>query len=161
MRSFRFIFFILALLPLSLSAQSPSVEVVKFESIDSLLSSNSGKIQVINFWATWCAPCIKELPHFEAAFAKHPDKIDLHLISLDYADQMEKVRSFAEKKSLTGNVLILDELDYDTWIDRVDPSWSGAIPATLFIIPATGQRIFVESELSAEELQQNLNELLN
>lgn len=142
-------------------AQSADVKVVKFDAIESLLAADSDKVQVINFWATWCAPCIKELPHFAEALNQYSDKMDLHLISLDYADELGKVESFANKKELPGNILILDELDANLYIDKVDPSWSGAIPATLIMNPKTGERVFLEQELSSEELHSQLNALFN
>jgi thiol-disulfide isomerase/thioredoxin len=158
----KFAFLLFALLFFSsATAQEADVPVVKFDKVNALLENESDQIQVINFWATWCAPCIKELPHFENALQTFGDKIDLHLISLDFADQLDKVNAFVTKKNLQGNVLILDELDYDLWINKIDKSWSGAIPATLFLNPVTGKRIFVESELSADEIKTHINSTLN
>ncbi len=155
-----FIFFI-TVRPDPVNAQDQEIQVVKFDALESILNSDSEKIQVINFWATWCAPCIKELPYFVKAGDEYENQIDLHLISLDYADQADKVSAFASRKSLDGNVVILDEVDYNSWIDKVDPSWSGAIPATLFINPKTGERIFMERQMTYEDLVNELNALLN
>lgn len=138
-------------------ATAQDVQVVKFDAIQSLLSSDGDEIRVINFWATWCAPCIKEMPYFEEVLQEHEDAIDLYFISLDYADDISKVTAFAQKKSLEGKILILDELDYNAWIDRVESSWSGAIPATLFINPASGERLFVESPLTKKEIESHIN----
>lgn len=137
------------------------VSVVKFDAIESLLSKKSDKLIVINFWATWCGPCIKEMPYFEAALDQYNERIELYFVSLDYADQIDRVKNFVSKKSIDGRVMILDELDYDTWIDRVDSSWSGAIPATLFIDPSSGDRAFVESELTPEEITNYINTFSN
>jgi thiol-disulfide isomerase/thioredoxin len=143
-----------------LDTRAQDVSVVKFEAVQSLIDQESEKVVVINFWATWCGPCIKEMPYFEQALEDRPEEIELYFISLDFADELDKVRSFAARKSLDARILILDELDYDTWIDRVDPSWSGAIPATLFINTSTGERKFVESELTPEEIETHINALL-
>lgn len=136
-------------------------KIVKFDGFENKIESANKALLVVNFWATWCAPCIKELPSFESAFADNKNSMDLVLVNLDFADKIDKVNSFIQKKDLKGDVILLDEIDYNTWIDRVDPSWSGAIPATLFIDKRTGTRKFVEGELSSEELEKILNEFLN
>ncbi len=134
--------------------------IIKFDEFENRIADSKKEVTVINFWATWCAPCIKELPYFEKAFQQHNGKMDLVLVNLDFAEKIEKVNEFIGKKSLKGEVLLLDEIDYNSWIDRVDPSWSGAIPATLFINQSTGERKFVEGELSGEELNTILNDFL-
>ena len=137
-----------------------SVEVIKVPDLQQLMEQESEEVQVINFWATWCAPCIKELPYFEKARESYADKIKVHLVSLDFADQLEKVNRFASRKALKSNLYLLDNVDYNSWIDKVDPSWTGAIPATLIINPKTGERKFVESEMKEEELNAIIKELL-
>ena len=141
-------------------AHSQTVEVIKVPGLEKLLEQESEKVQVINLWATWCAPCIKELPYFEKARESYADQISVHLISLDFADQLEKVNRFASRKALKSNLYLLDNVDYNSWIDKVDPSWTGAIPATLIINSKTGERKFVESEMKEEELNAIIKELL-
>ena len=140
--------------------QNQRVEVVKFDALEDLMTRKSDKIEVINFWATWCAPCIKELPYFESLNADQGDKYKVTLISLDFADEFDKkVKSFIEKRGLKSDVLLLDEIDYNSWIDKVDSSWSGAIPATLIIDSNSGKRKFVEKELEEGELQTLINSI--
>ena len=136
-------------------------EVIKFEKLNSLLEEKGEKIQVINFWATWCAPCIKELPLFEALTARNDPSVKVTLISLDFADELKKVNSFISRRKIQSVVLLLDEIDYNAWIDRVEKTWGGAIPATLFINQRTGQRKFVERELKDGELEEVIASLLN
>ena len=154
---YRFIFIILFVASKYASAQTATV--VKFEKLEGLLETKSGQLQVINFWATWCAPCVKELPFFEALNAKNDPKIKVILVNLDYADKLEVVNAFIDRKKIKSEVLLLDEIDYNAWIDRIDPSWGGAIPATLFINQKTGQRKFVDKELKEGELQKIISEL--
>jgi len=92
---------------------------------------------------------------------KRTSRIDLVLVNLDFADDIDKVNSFIARKSLTGEVLLLDNLDYNSWIDRIDPSWSGAIPATLFINQQKDIRKFIEGEITAPELAHHLDEMIN
>ena len=129
------------------------VEIIKIEGLQSLLNENNHKLHVINFWATWCKPCVKELPQFKALAEDHPE-ITISLVSLDFVQDLDtKVLPFLEKKNIELRVLLIDELDYNLWIDMVDPSWSGAIPATLIIEPETGRRKFLEKEFENDELE--------
>lgn len=139
------------------------VNVVKFNELDSYISSKEGNgIKVINFWATWCGPCVKELPYFESLKETYTsDQLDVLLVSLDFADHTERVNKFLSRKDISTRVWILDEPDANSYIDRVDNRWSGAIPMTLLINPATSKRIFLEKELTKEELEQHINSLLN
>jgi len=146
----RYVFIILILAANAAFAQHASV--VKFDRLQALLESQSDQIQVVNFWATWCGPCVKELPLFEALNSKKDSGVKVTLINLDYADQLEKVNRFLNQKKLRTEVLLLDEIDYNTWIDLVDKSWGGAIPATLVFNPKTGQRKFVDKPLAEGDL---------
>lgn len=144
------------------SEEENRVEVVKFQALEQIMTSDSPEIQVINFWATWCKPCIKELPYFQALHNQHGDLLEVTLISLDFVDHLEnKVIPFVRKKKLTPKVLLLDEIDYNSWIDKVDPSWTGSIPATLVIDSQSGRRKFVEGELTQEELTALIKDFLN
>ncbi len=151
---------VILLIAVAAVANGQSVEVIKVPDLQQLMEQESEEVQVINFWATWCAPCIKELPYFEKARESYADKIKVHLVSLDFADQLEKVNRFASRKALKSNLYLLDNVDYNSWINKVDPSWTGAIPATLIINPKTGKRKFVESEMKEEELNAIIKELL-
>ncbi len=88
---------------------------------------------VINFWATWCAPCIAELPYFELMNKKYKDeKVKVVLISLDSKKVIDsKLRPFIQKEKLMSHVVALTDPDYNTWIDKVNPDWDGAIPVTI------------------------------
>ncbi len=133
--------------------------VVKFDALQKILDTKSDQIQVINFWATWCAPCVKELPLLEKLNAQKDLNAKITLINLDYADKLDKVNEFMVRKNIQSEVLLLDEIDYNSWIDKVDRSWSGAIPATLIINPRTGKRKFLEKELKEGELEKLIAEL--
>jgi hypothetical protein len=85
--------------------------------------------------------------------------VKVTLINLDFADKEKKVESFLSKKKMQTEVLLLDEIDYNTWIDKVDQSWGGAIPATLIVNPKNGKRKFIERELQEGELQKLLAEV--
>ena len=129
------------------------VEIINIEGLQTLVKEKGHKLHVINFWATWCKPCIKELPLFIELAETHPE-ISISLVSLDFVQDLEtKVYPFLDKKNINLRVLLIDELDYNLWINLVDPSWSGAIPATLIIETETGRRKFLEKEFENDELE--------
>jgi len=136
-------------------------EVYDYDGLKPLLYQNDDKIHVVNFWATWCAPCIKELPDFEKlAETYRKDKVELLLVSLDFPRQYEaKLVPFLEKKQIKSKVVALNDVDQNRWIPDIDSTWSGAIPAT--IIYAGEQRYFYEQSFTYEELESEIQKFLN
>jgi thiol-disulfide isomerase/thioredoxin len=139
-------------------AQNKKVQLAKLPVLQRYLTSTSDTTYIINFWATWCKPCIEELPAFEAVQQQYAGKpVQVVLVSIDFAkDLNKKVIPFVNRNKLKSTVFVLDEPDQNAWIDLVDPSWSGAIPATLFINNARKQRFFIEKPLTLEQLQTHL-----
>lgn len=142
----------------ALASQSQNVEVIKFPDLHKRMVSADAPLTIFNFWATWCGPCIKEIPHFEAY--ANDENVKVYLVSLDYIDQLDRVKNFVETKGLKSEVLLLNETDYDSYMDKVSKEWSGAIPATLFI-DEWGTTHFHESEFSKEELDEAIKQYLN
>ena len=154
---------LMALLPASLSPDVPQVKVIGVEELESLIHDSSSGIRVINFWATWCKPCIEELPYFEAV-GEDPAfrEVEIYLVSLDFISDLEsKVVPFISKRDINSPVLLLDNTDYNSWINKVDPSWSGAIPATLMVNGVTGKKVFYEQQFQKGELEENLSNFMN
>ncbi len=139
---------------------SQHVEVIKFDRLEEILNQEKEQVTIINFWATWCAPCIKEMPHFEELGKKHNGSVQVIFVSLDFVEKLKKVEKFLVRKNIESKVLLLDDIDYNSWIDKVDRRWSGAIPATLILSPE-GKRIFIGQEVTKEELFQSVETLLN
>lgn len=150
--------FLLSLATLQ-AQQTASVEVIKYQDLEEIMRAADDKVKVINFWATWCRPCVKELPHFEALQKEYStDELQVYLISFDDVEHLDsRVKPFINKKNITSTVKLLDETDYNAFIDKVDASWSGAIPATLII--AGENRKFVEGELSEAALNDLVQEV--
>ncbi len=138
------------------------VEVVQFDAVEKLMSSEIGNVQVINFWATWCGPCVKELPSFEKANEKFAEKgVDFTLVSIDFAEDLEKkVIPLAKKKDLKSNVMLLDDTNYDSWIHKVSENWDGAIPATLIVNSKKGTKKLLVGELTYEKLDSAISNAL-
>lgn len=150
-----------SLLFLSAESYGQQAEIIKFDKLSSMLEEKGDKVHIINFWATWCGPCVKELPLFETYAAKNDPTVKVTLISLDFADEISKVNAFINRRKIKSPVFLLDEIDYNNWIDRVETSWGGAIPATLIINQRTRQRKFVDRELKDGELEKLVEGLVN
>ena len=118
------------------------VEVIKFSQLQEIINTEAPSIKVINFWATWCKPCIEELPYFEE-------------IHETYAGDN------LEKKGLQSKLYLLDETDYNKIIDKIDTSWSGAIPATLIVDNRKNKKEFYERQFKEGELSQIIRTLIN
>lgn len=153
----RTIFIILfSLISYSLSAQ---VKLLTLNELDKRIANGRDTTYVINFWATWCAPCVAELPNFEQlriANLKKPVKIIL--ISLDFKSKLQKeVIPFVQKNKINAEVFLLNEPDQQLYIERIDKGWSGAIPATWFV--KKNVRQFYERTFTYQELTSTLLKL--
>jgi len=140
-------------------------QVTVFETFDELenyaFQRDNDTTYVVNFWATWCGPCVKELPYFESLNKKYEGKAFKQiLVSLDFKKQLDsRVIPFIEKENIQSEVVLLADGKANKWIDRVDPSWSGAIPIT--IIYKGNDRSFYETEFhSLEEIETELLKIL-
>ncbi len=128
-----------------------NIPVYDFKSFEHLLHINNDTTYVVNFWATWCKPCVAELPYFEQLREQYKNqKVKILLVSLDFSTQIEKkLIPFLEKRALKSTVVVLDDPDANGWIDKVDPKWSGAIPAT--VIYRGNKRSFYEQSFEHYE----------
>jgi len=120
-----------------------------FDDMAHLLGQDNDTTYLINFWATWCKPCVEEMPHIERLHEDFGDrKFAVVLVSLDFPKQIKsKLIPFIEEKKLRSRVVVLLDGDYNAWIDRVDPSWGGAIPAT--VIYRGDKRVFIDKQIRA------------
>ena len=130
--------FITLFLALSFSCSDKTdrnVQVVDFDEFYSKIDLSSKDTYVINFWATWCSPCVKELPYFESVNNEYADKnVKVILVSLDFPSQIEsKLKPYLKKNKIKSNVILLDDSKMNKWVPRVSEKWDGGIPATLIV----------------------------
>jgi thiol-disulfide isomerase/thioredoxin len=126
---------------------------MSYQELHPLLNQKGNKTYVVNFWATWCAPCIKELPYFEEL--NNNKNIEVILVSLDFPKHKEKrLLPFIKKRQLSSRVILLDDDNENFWINDISSTWSGALPATL--IYTQNRRGFYEQSFTKEELFQEV-----
>ncbi|POY36232.1 redoxin [Solitalea longa] len=147
---------IVMLLFCSFTGFSQQVKPIKFEQLRQIITSNNDTTYVINFWATWCAPCVKELPNFIQLQKEYKtDKLKVILISMDFRSKLESsVEPFVKKKNIPLEVYLLDEQDQGSVIDKIDTSWSGVLPGTLVLNNKQEYRKFYERDFTYSELKE-------
>lgn len=142
------------------AAAKAQPKLVKLAEIEKIIKTKSDTIQVINFWATWCGPCIKEMPLLENLGAQRKDvHVTLVSLDLDLDPNPEKVFKFVSRKGIHSTVLILDEADPNSWIPKIEKNWSGSLPATIVVNTKTGRRNFVGRELMDGELEKIIDSI--
>jgi len=141
--------------------RNDDLEVYDFNGLEPFLNKKDDKIHVVNFWATWCAPCVKEMPYFEKLNANYKDKnVEVLLVSLDFPFNYDKkLKPFIKKNKLQSKVVALDDPDMNSWMSKVDEEWSGSIPIT--IIFNKNKRQFYERSFTYNELENELKQFLN
>ena len=146
----------------SLPVFGQEVKKIKITDLEKIIAESKTPL-VINFWATFCKPCMEEIPHFQKLGKKYEKKgVKLLLVSLDMKDAYPgQVNTFIKNKKITVPVVWLDESDADYFCPKIDKAWSGAIPATLFINKKNSYRKFTQEPLSEEQLAKEFGILFN
>ena len=117
------------------TSSNDTIEIVDFDGLYGKIDLSVDKTYVINFWATWCAPCVKELPYFEEVNKQSKDNnTEVILVSLDFPSQIEsKLKPYLKKNKIKSRVILLDDSKINTWVPKVSEGWDGGIPATLIV----------------------------
>lgn len=142
-------------------ADAQSIPKWKLDDLKSAISK-ADKPTIFNFWATFCKPCVEEIPYFQQTVKKYDSAgVNLVLISLDLPEAYPKqISSFASKHGFASPIKFLNETNADLFCPAVDSGWSGAIPASLFVDNRTGYRKFFEEQLSKEKLEKEIQNML-
>ena len=121
--------------------RAQQVRIVNFTQLEEVLKQPSAEPKVVNFWATWCGPCMKELPYFVQAQETYRNKnVKFIYVSLDFAKNSTKVQQTAAKKRLEGELLILRD-NPNTYVAKIDPEWQGQIPVTVVVLRDGSYRV--------------------
>lgn len=148
-------------LVVSATVFSQDIPSWKGSDLEAYLKNPPGEVAVINMWATFCKPCIEEIPGMIQIKEQYGNRVSLLLVSLDMKKMYpQKLKSFTEKNKYTVPVVWLNETNADYFCPILDPTWSGSIPATLIINTKSGYKKFFEEEMSQEEFEKEIKKAL-
>ncbi len=152
---------IIIVISFCINVQGQTVRLLSLDQLEARLNNGKDTTYVVNFWATWCGPCIKEIPYFERLQSELAgEKVKVLLVSVDYASKLKSaVTPFAKRLKLKNEVFLLNEKNQQVYIDRIDRNWSGALPASIFINKSKGKREFYEKEFTYPELIKAYNSI--
>jgi thiol-disulfide isomerase/thioredoxin len=158
----KFIFTLVLFIAIAVHTYAQNIPKWKIHDLKAAIS-NADKPTIFNFWATFCKPCVEEIPYFQQLVKKYDSAgVRLVLVSLDLSEAYpKKIASFASKHKFTSPIKFLDETNADAFCPAVDSSWSGAIPASLFVNNKTGYRKFFEEQLSRKKLEKEIQNMLH
>lgn len=148
--------------PLLKGQDTLTIPFIKAAQLSAWRTGAFDTVYVLNFWATWCAPCVAELPHFEKLTTEYAQKpVRVVLISTDFRRDVDRrLKPFVERHALKSHVVFLDEKTPNDWIDLISSDWSGAIPATFVVRPKTKFERFFERQVNYEDLEKTVQEAL-
>lgn len=138
------------------------VSVGNINALAARLNAAQGKVAVVNLWATWCPPCVAEMPEFVDFHRQYvPEKAVFVSVSLDDpASADDAVADFHRKKGLPFDVLVLDERQPDALTDILQTEISGALPTTLVYGPDGKLAQAWEAAITMADLEGAVNPLL-
>ncbi|MCB9013329.1 MAG: TlpA family protein disulfide reductase [Bacteroidales bacterium] len=155
------VFITLSFMTFNLSS-AQEVRKISKSDLSEILNNPTHKLHVINFWASWCGPCVSELPEFQQVVNNSDSsKVDFLFISLDFPSEADKkLLPFLKKSGYNFNVALITDIDYNSWIEMVDPNWQGNIPSTLFYNNPEKLHYFISEPINKERLTSTIDSLL-
>ena len=140
---------------------SQPIKSVKIAELEKTIAESKTPL-IINFWATWCQPCVEELPYFQEEVKKYrKDSLQLLLVSMDFKEDLDKkLVPFLEKNKYSSEVILLDEVNGNDFINKINKKWGGAIPATYFTTKNKKKEELFEKKINLEILNSTMNSFL-
>jgi thiol-disulfide isomerase/thioredoxin len=142
-------------------AQTPHIHKWKVTDLETYIARADHPL-IINFWATFCVPCNKEIPYFQSTVEKYKQQgVELILVSVDLPDYYPaRIAAFAGKQGYHATLAWLNETDADYFCPRIDKRWTGGIPSSLFVNNKTHYRRFYDRQLTEPQVELAIKDLL-
>ena len=152
--------FTILLLTAAGTSQAQNIKKIKITDLEKTIAQSDHPL-IINFWATFCVPCCKEIPYFQSTVARyHDQRVELILVSLDLPDLYPaRIAATARDRGFTSRIVWLDETNADYFCPKVDPGWTGGIPCSLFINNRTHYRRFFDRQLTEAQVGPEIREM--
>ena len=130
-----------------------TLEDIDIKGIKELVKNDStGKLRLINIWATWCGPCVTEFPDLIIIDRMYRGrKFELITISADKKDKKQDVLNFLKQHQASNKNYIFNNDDVYQMIEAIDPEWQGGLPYTMVIEP--GGKIIYRKQDTIDPLQ--------
>ena len=125
------------------TASMPKVAPLKPAAFAGMIKASAGKVVVVNFWATWCGPCVAEFPEFVKLDNEYKTKGGVRFVHITADDMtdLKKAVAFLKEQKSNADQFIQDTEDPQEMIDVVFKDWQGVLPAT-FVYDKTGKMVF-------------------
>lgn len=142
------------------AARAPEIRRVTAKQIRALVDERKGKVVVVNFWASWCPPCVREFPAISRVYEQYRDKgLDLFAVALNAPEEIEEIKQFLAEQKPPFSIYLADP-DDKTFNETVLEEWYGEMPLTL-VFNTAGQRVLAhKSEITYDQLSKMVEPLL-
>ena len=139
-----------------------AISMIGVKDYQVLVKNSNGRVTLVNFWATWCTPCIRELPALARLREKFGNSgLNVILISANEPEERPEVFSLLRKKGITFTTYMKKSTDDATFMAAVDPAWSGALPATWIYGPGGKRLRVISGERTYEEWEEIVKSFLS
>jgi len=119
-----------------IESQPVTLQPASADQFKALRKNDSGKLRLVNFWATWCAPCVQEMPEIQTMLRMYGHRaFEVTTVSINYPDEKPAALAALTRLHATSRNLILGSTDIYTLLAAFDPDWNAAVPYTMLIKP--------------------------